>query len=620
MNYPVERWQHAEQLALTAANLISALHEDDPPRPPVRNFTVLTLRNMMEDSIGLKSVKIVYNEELEGEKSGGICSDKFVEMSRNQVESLKEQITSIDGKMTYADQENRTDWTVLNGTLTLRYNSSTIPGKTRYVSRSLVEDTDGFWTSPYHDCWIVNGSVVSYVVPILKATSNTHHGYHIMGQVYVDVKLYDLDINQCSHGNTSREDRFAETHHCHPTSVCTPISGKGFNLGSYECHCKPGYYRPNASEQEQYFDGRKIEAYYRLQCKNSLSFNQDKFACLRCKEGCGNCTSGESCLYQWEVGRRMALLVINCLMMIIPVWLIYFVIKNRNIRIVRSSSFRLLILILVAVEILFANVIVKYFKPTRVTCSLIEWMEHTAFILLNGTLFLRVYRIVLIFTTQLSRLAVVEARMRDTDLVKKLVLMLATIILYLSVWMVVDTPDMTVVVADNGLKFDMCRRTWWHYAVGLFYVCLLVWGAYLGFKVRKVPSSYNESKLIFILIYIVVVLYVFFIILDLFTQFRKNPDYSFIMDFTFCTLRNNLILLFLFANKVYATWKGEGDTELLPMKMNTPTMSFASTHSDCHSRSISKRPGSFSSTSMVMDKFDAEMRGGVYNENANGRT
>lgn len=66
MNYPVERWQHAEQLALTAANLISALHEDDPPRPPVRNFTVLTLRNMMEDSIGLKSVKIVYNEELEG--------------------------------------------------------------------------------------------------------------------------------------------------------------------------------------------------------------------------------------------------------------------------------------------------------------------------------------------------------------------------------------------------------------------------------------------------------------------------------------------------------------------------------------------------------------------------
>ena len=66
MNYAIERWQHAEQLALTAANLISTLYEDEYSRPPVKNLTFLTLRNMMERPAGLASVKVVYKQEVKG--------------------------------------------------------------------------------------------------------------------------------------------------------------------------------------------------------------------------------------------------------------------------------------------------------------------------------------------------------------------------------------------------------------------------------------------------------------------------------------------------------------------------------------------------------------------------
>ena len=515
------------------------------------------------------------------EESGGIYKNVFKRMSQQEAEDLLNLTRSTDEK---SDVDvnmdlNTPPFHVHFGTLSLRYNSSTIAGEPRNVSRAIVNE--GYWTLPYHDCWIVGDWIVSYVVPIVGATKpvNATNSYHIVGDVYVDIKLERLDINQCSHGNTSKPDEFADTHHCHPTSVCEPMFRKGFELGSYRCRCKPGYYRPNASAADQYFEGSRIEDYYKKECPNPTL--TEEFACLPCKPECGNCTSGKSCLYEWDFSIRTGLLIVNCLLMVIPIALIVFIVRNRNVRVIRSASFRLLIIILVAVELLFANIIVEYFKPTVLSCTLREWIEHSAFVLLHGTLFLRVYRIVLIFTTHLSKLAITETKMRDKDLIKKLIVMMGTVLLYLIIWTTVEMPVPKKAVTDSDLKFDVCHRSWWHYAVGLFYICLLGWGAFNGFRVRKVPSSYNESKLIILLIYTVLVLYVIFTAIGLFSPFRHNPDNIFIVNFVFCTLRNSSILFFLFANKVYATWKGEGDKDLM-MLNRFSTASEPSTISQRH--------------------------------------
>jgi G protein-coupled receptor 158 len=594
MNYAIERWVHAEQLALTAANLISTLYESDYSRPPVKNLTFLAMRNMMERSDGLAGVKVVYKQEMKDEESGGIYMGQFKRMSQQEAEDLLNLTQSSVENSGLSGSSYSPSYVVHFGTLTLRYNSSTIAGKPRNISRAIVNE--GYWTAPYHDCWIVDDWIVSYVVPIVRASSKPVNS-HIMGDVYVDVKLERLDINQCSHGNASKPDEFADTHHCHPTSVCEPIVRKGFELGSYRCRCRPGYYRPNASATEQYFDGRRIEDYYKKECPNPTLTKQ--FACLPCKPECGNCTSGRSCLYEWNFSIRTGLLIVNCLLMVIPIALIVFIVRNRNVRVIRTASFRLLIIILVAVEMLFANVIVEYFKPTLLTCTLREWIEHSAFVLLHGTLFLRVYRIVLIFTTHLSKLAITETKMRDKDLIKKLIVMMGTILLYLCIWTIVEMPEPKKAVTGSGLKFDVCHRSWWHYAVGLFYICLLGWGAFNGFRVRKVPSSYNESKLIILLIYTVLVLYVIFTAIGLFSPSRNNPDNIFIVDFVFCTLRNNSILFFLFANKVYATWKGEGDKDLIRNGFSIDPST------------TSQRHESVSGVEQVMEKSEDEERHGI---------
>lgn len=49
---------------------------------------------------------------------------------------------------------------------------------------------------------------------------------------------------------------------------CINIEGKGFSLGSYECKCRAGYYRPkNLSKLTQ----------------------EDDFKCYKCSEGCDTC-------------------------------------------------------------------------------------------------------------------------------------------------------------------------------------------------------------------------------------------------------------------------------------------------------------------------------------------
>ena len=52
---------------------------------------------------------------------------------------------------------------------------------------------------------------------------------------------------------------------------CLNIEGKGFNLGSYVCKCRAGYYRPK--------NGTKTKA----------GFSYEEYSCLKCSEGCDTC-------------------------------------------------------------------------------------------------------------------------------------------------------------------------------------------------------------------------------------------------------------------------------------------------------------------------------------------
>lgn len=40
---------------------------------------------------------------------------------------------------------------------------------------------------------------------------------------------------------------------------CEPVSGLGFRRGSYKCVCKIGYYFPNTTSENRFFNGTDVE-------------------------------------------------------------------------------------------------------------------------------------------------------------------------------------------------------------------------------------------------------------------------------------------------------------------------------------------------------------------------
>ena len=43
---------------------------------------------------------------------------------------------------------------------------------------------------------------------------------------------------------------------------CEPIAGLGFRRGSYKCVCKIGYYYPNTTAENRFFNGTDLEEEY----------------------------------------------------------------------------------------------------------------------------------------------------------------------------------------------------------------------------------------------------------------------------------------------------------------------------------------------------------------------
>ena len=586
VTYAHDDWTYVEKLAVTASNLLSTLTIDRPPANIENDmvYHVHVMRAVLQGADRVHGAKLVFDpaESLARKSSVGFAMDGthgFIYLlGKPDLDRLiRPRVRFVDGSA----ETQRFFAPTRASTLTLRYNASMIAGPARRVTRALVERKHGHWTFPYFDTMVAQRWIVSFVVPFLKEENGV---YRRQGDVYLDMHIEDFGVNQCgvnihnvslndSHTDYDNQDPFHNSHLCDDvTTTCQPTGRGRFILGEYECRCKPGYYRqPNATFRLQGFLGETLENEYNRLCTNDSGANRSEifrgkmFQCVKCKPGCVTCDSDRECLFERNFHLRNGILAFGCVTMTIPLLLIAFVVYNRNLKIIRSASFPLLILILIAVEINLSNVVVNYFEPIKALCILTNWIEHASFVLLYGTLFLRVYRIVLIFTTQLASMNTIGSKTQTKDLLVKLVVMIAIISLYLVIWTAARPPNVrdAYTGGDDDLRFVTCESTWLNFAVGVAYVCLLAWGAWLGFKVRKVPSTYNESKLIFLLVYVVVVLYVLYAALIVFSPFRSNPDHSYVLDFVFIELRNLSVLFFLFANKVWATIRGDGDQKVL---------------------------------------------------------
>lgn len=165
--------------------------------------------------------------------------------------------------------------------LNMRFNSSgmNLIRHDRYpLQYSAAQLEHGYWSAPYYDCGLHNQWLISYASPFF-GWDRLKLRVEFSGIVLVNMKLSDLDANQCDSTSYHENNAFRDTHKCDRKSTrCVPISGRKFEPGGYKCECKQGFEYP-FNNPTTYIDGQMMEAEY----SNVLQGKPSRIDSLACR-------------------------------------------------------------------------------------------------------------------------------------------------------------------------------------------------------------------------------------------------------------------------------------------------------------------------------------------------
>ncbi|KAE8743571.1 hypothetical protein FOCC_FOCC010818, partial [Frankliniella occidentalis] len=113
---------------------------------------------------------------------------------------------------------------------------------------------DGKWSKPYYDCGGGNIWMLTYTVPFFGYANGS---YHFKGTSGIDIDLRRVDIDQCPLPPGSTQlNIFAASDKCKKrTTQCEPVAGLGFRRGSYRCVCRRGFYFPDITASQRFYNG-----------------------------------------------------------------------------------------------------------------------------------------------------------------------------------------------------------------------------------------------------------------------------------------------------------------------------------------------------------------------------
>lgn len=117
---------------------------------------------------------------------------------------------------------------------------------------------------------------------------------------------------------------------------CEQITNQGFKRGSYRCTCKRGYYFPDTTSNVKAFNGSVIEEEYDKKQKGVSTNYDHNFDCVRCSEGCEECTDGSPCVYNVKFLPRVVLISVDALaaLMAVVVGVVVFILRESKVSVV----------------------------------------------------------------------------------------------------------------------------------------------------------------------------------------------------------------------------------------------------------------------------------------------
>ncbi|XP_013994735.2 probable G-protein coupled receptor 158 [Salmo salar] len=404
------------------------------------------------------------------------------------------------------------------------------------------------WSAPYLEC--EHGNFVPHWLLTLSAGFyglKTNSAPEFRGVVRVDVNLQDVDIDQCSSSGW-----FAGTHRCNVTSMeCTPIVGHGFVLDKYKCQCRRGFYHPRRVALNGFT--RKESSGH----AHSEDLSEVSSKCLPCREGCPYCRDDTPCLAQEDGALRLSVASFQGLCMLLDLVAMVLVYHFRRNKRIRASGLILLEAILFGALLLYSTVMILYFNPSMFRCILLRWVRLLGFATAYGTVILKIYRVLKVF---LSRTAQRTPYMTSWRVLRLLGVILLVVLWFLVAWTsaVCQTPDRTLALINigltpNGLQFSMCLLDRWDYMMAVAEFLFLLWGVYLCYAVRTVPSAFHEPRYMTVAIYNELLISAIFHTLKFTLAPLWHPDWMLMLVFAHTHLTVTVTLGLLLVPKFLST-------------------------------------------------------------------
>uniref|UniRef100_K7FJD8 G protein-coupled receptor 179 n=1 Tax=Pelodiscus sinensis TaxID=13735 RepID=K7FJD8_PELSI len=424
--------------------------------------------------------------------------------------------------------------------------------------RVLVNDLKSLHTPKWHrgDSYVMDASHVRWSPPFLEcqdskflpswmvALSSAFYGLkpdlspEFKGVVRMDVKLQDVEINPCA----SSPGWFTATHQCDLNSTqCVPQESRGFVLGSHLLTFPPVFFLPADPEGSSARDAGQDGA----ATAGSL------LACWPCREGCVTCVDDSPCLIQEDWPLRAAVLAFQafCMLAVFLSMLVSY--HFRKSKRIRASGVILLETILFGSLLLYFPVFILYFKPSIFRCIVLRWVRMLGFAIVYGTITLKLYRVLKVF---LSRSAQRMPYMSSGRVLRMLGLILLLVLWFLAAWTVgmLENIDKNIPLVirsrtATGLQFYICDHDRWDYMMVVAEMLFLLWGSFLCYATRTVPSAFHEPRYMGIALHNEMIISAAFHVVRFVMVPSLHPDWTLLLFFvhTHGTITLTLALLFV---------------------------------------------------------------------------
>jgi hypothetical protein len=195
------------------------------------------------------------------------------------------------------------------------------------------------------------------------------------------------------------------------------------------------------------------------------------------------------------LGGVCLLLTIVCLVALVVV---------RGSAITRAASVSMLALTLVGETFLSIGLLLRGFWPSNEYCSASPWLVSIGFVTVLVTMLAKAYRIQAIFTSK----SLQSVTISDATLVLGVMLaVLGVMVIHVTKYFVQPYSAAVLSLSTNALlTFTTCtsgstNESIWSFVIYGYPALFLAYGVYIGWQTRNVPSHFNESPQIALIIF-----------------------------------------------------------------------------------------------------------------------